>query len=67
MNDHPSPVDVETDPPSAKGQSAHQRGLVDCTFNFVFVSDGSDPFGPPAGYTFTGEGSVVGKITPTKG
>ena len=60
-------VDVETDPPGAKGQSANQPGLVNCTFSFVFVSDGSDPAGPPAGYTFTGEGSVVGKITPAKG
>jgi len=60
-------VGVETDPAQAKGRSANQPGTVDCTFSFVFVSDGSDPAGPPAGYTFTGEGSVVGKITPSKG
>jgi len=60
-------IDVETDPPTAKGQSAKQPGTVNCTYSFVFVSDGSDPTGPPAGYSFTGEGSVVGKITPAKG
>jgi hypothetical protein len=60
-------ITVETDPPTAKGQSAKQPGAVNCTYSFVFVSDGSDPTGPPAGFSFTGEGSVVGKITPAKG
>lgn len=51
---------------TAKGQSA--KGLknpVTCTFTFSEVSDGSDPEFP-AGYTFTGSGTVVARVTPSR-
>jgi hypothetical protein len=50
----------------SKGQST--KGLknpVTCTFTFTEVSDGSDPEFP-AGYTFTGSGTVVVRITPSR-
>jgi hypothetical protein len=52
------------DEPIHKGQSL--KGLkqpVGCTYSFVFVSDGSDPE-VPEGWTFTGEGTVVGRLAP---
>ena len=58
-------VDTFTEPASAKGQSA--KGLKDpvtCTFSFTEVSDGSDPEFP-AGYTFSGSGSAVVRLTPS--
>ena len=57
-------VDTFTDPPSEKGQAA--KGLkdaVNCTYSFTEVSDGSDPEFP-AGFTFSGTGTVVVRITP---
>lgn len=57
-------VDIFTEPGSEKGQAS--KGLKDalsCTYTISEVSDGSDP-GFPAGYTFSGTGSVVGKIVP---
>ena len=49
---------------SPKGQSAKRKGdILDCTFSFIEVSDGSDPEFPE-GYTFTGEGEVRGFATP---
>ena len=49
---------------SPKGQSAKRKGdILDCTFSFTEVSDGSDPEFPE-GYTFTGEGEVRGFATP---
>lgn len=58
-------VDTFTEPGSDKGQSA--KGLKDpvtCTFTFTEVSDGSDPQFP-AGYTFSGSGSAVVRVTPS--
>lgn len=55
-----------TDPPVSKGQSAkNAKNLVNCTFSFTEVSDGSDPEFP-AGATFTGTGSALVRITPSK-
>ena len=57
-------VDSFTEPGTSKGQSA--KGLsnpVTCTFSFTEVSDGSDPEFP-AGYTFSGTGSAVVRLTP---
>ena len=54
-----------TSPGSSKGRSA--TGLADpitCSFSFQDVSDGSDP-GFPEGYTFTGSGTIVVRITPS--
>lgn len=59
-------VETFTEPGSSKGQSAKGvKNPVTCTFNFTETSDGSDP-DFPAGYTFTGSGSVVVKITPQR-
>lgn len=58
-------VDSFTEEGSAKGQSA--KGLknpVTCTYSFSEVSDGSDPEFP-AGYTFSGSGTAVVRITPS--
>lgn len=53
-----------TDPPMSKGKSATAvKNLVTCNYTISVVSDGSDPM-LPAGFTFTGTGSVVGKVTP---
>jgi hypothetical protein len=47
-----------------KGQSAKNKGdIVECTFRFTDVSDGSDP-DFPEGFTFIGEGEVRGFATP---
>ena len=47
-----------------KGQSAKNKGdIVECTFTFTEVSDGSDPEFPE-GFTFIGEGEVRGFATP---
>ncbi|HUR19018.1 MAG TPA: hypothetical protein VMZ51_08830 [Acidimicrobiales bacterium] len=55
-----------TDPGESKGQSAKGvKDPVNCTFSFTEVSDGSDP-DFPAGYTFTGSGSAVVRITPSR-
>lgn len=48
---------------SMKGQSARGKTIIDCTYSFVEVSDGSDPEFP-AGYTFVGSGGVSGFVTP---
>jgi hypothetical protein len=48
----------------SKGQSAKNKGdVVECTFSFTEVSDGSDPEFPE-GFTFTGVGEVRGFATP---
>ena len=47
-----------------KGQSAKHKGdILECTFRFTEVSDGSDPEFPE-GFTFIGEGEVRGFATP---
>lgn len=53
-------VDTFTDPASVQG-SGKQKNDVSCSFTFNEVSDGSDPEFP-AGYRFTGTGSVTGQI-----
>ena len=35
-----------------------------CTYTFSFLSDGSDPEGPPEGYSITIAGEVTGFSTP---
>ena len=45
----------------AKGQSGKNKSILDCTFSFSEVSDGSDPEFP-AGYTFVGTGEVSGFV-----
>lgn len=42
--------------------SGKQKTDITCTFTFHEVSDGSDPEFP-AGYTFHGSGTVIGKLT----
>jgi hypothetical protein len=54
-------VDSFTDPATVKG-SGKQKTNITCTYTFSQVSDGSDP-SFPAGYTFSGSGTVTGKIT----
>lgn len=54
-------VDSETDPATVQG-SGKQKSDLSCTFTFSVVSDGSDPNGPPAGWTFTGTGTVTGQV-----
>lgn len=52
--------DFQEGEPQAKGRSASGRkNIVDCTFEFSVVSDGSDPEFP-LGYTFVGSGAVSG-------
>lgn len=59
-------VDEFVDPAVSKGQSGKNKGdLVECTFSFVEVSDGSDPEFPE-GWTFSGEGSVIAFVTPSR-
>ena len=56
-----------TEPGGGTNGSAakHLKDLVSCRFSFTVVSDGSDPEFPfPAGFTFTGSGTVVGRVTP---
>jgi hypothetical protein len=49
---------------SPKGESAKTKGdILECTFSFTEVSDGSDPEFPE-GFTFVGEGEVQGFATP---
>jgi hypothetical protein len=55
-------VSTETDPAVTQG-SGKQKNDLSCTYSFTFVSDGSDPEGPPADWTFTGSGSVTGHAT----
>jgi len=51
-------VDTFTEPASTKGQSAKGvKNPVRCTFEFTEQSDG---------FTFTGSGSVVVRITPSR-
>jgi hypothetical protein len=59
-------VDQFTDPgPQLKGKKGTGvKNTVDCTYAGGGVSDGSDPEGPPAGYTFQFSGEVTGFITP---
>ena len=54
-------VGTETDPASTQG-SGKQPSDISCTYSFTFTSDGSDPDGPPAGWTFSGTGSVIGQV-----
>lgn len=59
-------VDTFTEPGAGKGQSAKGgKNLVTCALSFTEVSDGTDPEFP-AGFSFTGTGTVVVKITPSK-
>lgn len=55
-------VDTFTEAGFVKG-SGKQKGDVVCTYVFTYVSDGSTEAGFPAGYTFIGEGSAIGKLT----
>ena len=51
-------VDSGTEPGAAKGQSAKGvKDAVTCTFSFSGTEDG---------FTFTGSGSVVARITPSR-
>ena len=53
------------DPPATKGKNG--TGVQDtqsCTYSFSFISDGSDPEGPPEGYSVTIAGEVTGFSTP---
>jgi hypothetical protein len=53
------------DPPTTKGKNG--TGVQDtqsCTYTFSFISDGSDPEGPPEGYSITIAGEVTGFSTP---
>ena len=43
----------------------HRQGKLS-RWAFSQVSDGTDPDGPPAGYTFTGTGQVTGFIAPAR-
>jgi hypothetical protein len=54
-----------TEEGSAKGKSGKNRDLLECTFSFSEVNDGSDPEFP-VGSVFTGSGSVTGFLTPAK-
>ena len=54
--------DTSTDPEMTQG-SGKQKSDISCTYTISFTSDGSDPNGLPAGWTFTGTGSVIGKKT----
>jgi hypothetical protein len=54
-------VDTFDEPASTQG-SGKQKSDVSCKYSFHDVSDGSDPDGPPAGYTFDGSGGVTGQI-----
>jgi hypothetical protein len=54
-------VDEFTEPGETKG-SGKQKSNATCTFTFTEVSDGSDPEFP-AGFSFTGSGSALVKIT----
>jgi len=59
-------VESFTEPGASKGQSAKGlKNAVTCSFSFTEVSDGSDP-GFPAGYTFSGSGTAVVRITPNR-
>jgi hypothetical protein len=60
-DDEGNVADSFTEPASTQG-SGKQKNDVSCTFTFTFTSDGSDPEGPPAGYTFIGTGSVTGQV-----
>jgi hypothetical protein len=55
-------IDTSTDPAVVQG-SGKQKNDVSCTYSFTFVSDGSDP-DFPAGWTFSGVGTVTGQATP---
>jgi hypothetical protein len=53
------------DTPGVKGKKG--TGVQDtqsCTYTFTFLSDGSDPEGPPEGYSITIAGEVTGFSTP---
>lgn len=51
------------DDPTVQTQgSGKQNNDTTCTYTFSQVSDGSDPTGPPAGYTFVGTGHVTGQV-----
>lgn len=59
-------VETFNEPAESKGQSAKGlKNAVTCTFSFSEVSDGSHP-DFPLGYTFTGSGSAVVRITPSR-
>ena len=50
--------------PSVQTQgSGKQKNDLSCTYTFTEVSDGSDPEGPPAGYTIVGSGGVTGQVS----
>lgn len=55
-------VDTFSDPTVETQGSGAQKNDMSCTFSFSEVSDGSDPEGPPAGYTFVGSGGVTGQV-----
>jgi hypothetical protein len=51
---------TETQPARTQG-SGKQKSDLSCTYTISFTSDGSDPGGPPAGWTFTATGTVTGQ------
>ena len=59
-------VVAEFTEPGGDSKGGRRKGLrnpVTCTFSFTEVSDGSDPEFP-LGFSFTGSGTVVGRVTP---
>jgi hypothetical protein len=55
-------VDTFSDPGIETQGSGKQKNDMSCTFGFSYVSDGSNPDDPPAGYTVSGSGGVSGQI-----
>lgn len=54
-------VEQFTDPGATQGSGKQPRDIT-CTFTFTFTSTGG-PDEPPAGYTFTGTGTVSGQVS----
>lgn len=55
-------VGTFSDPSVQTQGSGKQKNDASCVYTFSELSDGSDPNGPPAGYTFVGTGGVTGQI-----
>jgi hypothetical protein len=51
-----------TEPAETKG-NGKQKADATCSISIFEVSDGSDPDGPPKGFTFTGSATGTFKIT----
>ena len=58
-------IDDFTEPATQKGKAgAHSKDTVSCTYVISEVGDGSDFL--PEGWTFVGEGTVVGTVAPRR-